>query len=810
MLCLHGDHACQFRDKLCSKSRHACDAVVDADAFPGFSATTDPVLKFFRAPEVAVALGLSDLDELRFADVTRVDDRIVVTYQHVSRLSDGNIVPVDHSRVQVEITQPAPRIVGVTSHLSSGLSLGPEPTLSTLQAIELGADAFAGSDVPVDLSLVSAQHARLTSVRVPASTDLGYADRYAWAMVFPRAPGLAGHRVVVDGETGEVLFFSKEGPLGVTPIAEIQPAFPIDPAADFFICVLSEGRGLDRFGIQRLFSTTAMPIKDFPGTRTFGTTSCPEIGRGIGQDEIVTFLLSPPDANGTQGMRLTNKVWSEDVFTNDFNVFADPSAVETQHWGEKAVTYAKKLGFDGRRTRAAKDDSPLAMRALMGPNAVVVPTAEWSAFSPDPNVPASTTLLQEGNGTMLFGIGSPGKSKSWSSPSVIAHEFFHSVLYDQWQLAKVAKLSPDYTTIAEGLAECFEMAFIHAYQGEIGFDQVPPSPFHLATGVFESVEDQEVGEPNLVQPRDSAEGQRLAWRGAVEEPETAHRKSTLISGACRLLIQGGHNLDPVYRDWAVTPGKDITHSLGWPVAGGPVDEEVAFERFEQLLFATVSGGRVTGASEIPDLIDAMAKHAGELAVSKKWPIPTSQAKDRVYRAFAVMGWGRGKEQEPNQPNDFAFVLDSSDAARNLIATGAHYSRPITGKACCGESKDKVQDFFVLDERVQGGTTISWSITKDPNSKIALGPMRVRIYLDKPCEFPDPTATSDSCSLQHQIAPMVNGQGLVKPDVGGESGQVVVPGNQRHIVFVGVSPANEPTPSSGGEYSLSVRLPGRTY
>ncbi len=745
-----------------------------------------------------------------------LEDRYVVTYRHVLRLADGQLVPVDNSKVVVEITRQGGKLRGITSHLSVSTAPGPEPTLDATEAIIFAAEHFEEMEVPIDLSLVSEQHARLTSVRVPVSNDLGYADRFAWAISFPAAPGFAGHEAVVDGENGNILYFSTEDPLGVIPIGLVQPAFPVDPFADFVLCGLTEGRGLDRFGKLRLFSTTAMPIKDFPGTRTFGTTSCTELGRGIGQDDIVTFLLSPPDAQGNQTIPLTNRIWSEDVFTNDFNIFADPSAVETQHWGEKVVAYAKKLGLGERRARAQRDDSPIPMRALMGPNAVCVPTAEWAAYVPDPIVASIQTSLQEANGTMLFGVGEPGKTASWTGPSVIAHEFFHSVVYDQWQVESTAVKSGDWKTIWEGLSECFEMVFINAHKDQMSFDQVEPDPFHLATGVFVSTEDQAVGEPNLVIPRDSALLERGGWRGDVESSRPKHVRATLISGACRLLVSGGHNADPIYKNWAVTPGKDIVHSLGWPAGGGPINQQVAFQRMEQLLIATVTRGKVTAASSIHELIEAMAQHASELALENKWNITTPGAAERVRRAFAVMGWGRGKEDEPNQPNDFSFVLDSSDAAKNLIGTGLHYSRPITGSVCCTSdpSKEKSQDFFVLNERVHGGSTIRWNLSLMPfkGSNTDPGPVRLRIYVDKPCAFPEATATSDSCSLKQQIYPQVNGQGLVKPDLGslGSQGQVVVPGNKRHIVYVGLSPANEPTLSPGGGYTLSVSLPDKVY
>lgn len=173
----------------------------------------------------------------------------------------------------------------------------------------------------------------------------------------------------------------------------------------------------------------------------------------------------------------------------------------------------------------------------------------------------SETSITASNGiTILAGANSVEGFRAWSDPGVMAHEFFHSVMYDHTGL--LGEGDPgDAPAIAEGLANCFEMLATHEFQSIMSHAPgVDISPFHLKQGIFEDDDAALLGEPSLEFPFQSALDSHQYWAGQRVADNDGHVNSTLITGVCKLLITGGfnpviggnpHNFQP--GDMAVTP-----------------------------------------------------------------------------------------------------------------------------------------------------------------------------------------------------------------------------------------------------------------
>jgi len=111
-----------------------------------------------------------------------------------------------------------------------------------------------------------------------------------------------------------------------------------------------------------------------------------------------------------------------------------------------------------------------------------------------------------------------------------------------------------------------------------------------------------------------------------------------------------------------------------------------------------------------------------------------------------------------------------------------------------------RDFFVLDELARGQDSISWSLAGPSD-------LEVRFYLGQPCEFQadiNGTQPKDDCSLQHQIAPVTDGDGHTPPGAVAPSVFQVdasAPG-AKYRVYVGLRRLSE---GAGGAYTLSVNI-----
>lgn len=784
LACTEPQHACVNREARCAEVLPACRPLRDGAACPGFTTASDPVLRLLRSPVVAALTGLQPGDEVRFAGVVESTSLAYVTYQHFVTIAPAGTpqrIPVMGSTLVIHTDVGGHGVLALTSHLAAGF-VAPEGSLvSESDAKAAAVEHLIGQGVEVAPD--GAQDVKLVAVRVEARESES-SDHLAYAMTFQPSEGVAGAAVLIDANDQRLLAGDLIAPLKFQVIPGPVKLVQV-PAIDKLItCWTDQGNGKDRFGSSREFSTSLLALGEppMPVNYTFGTASCGELDDSVGWRDVVTF------STGASGkLPQGSDVSAKDLFTSKTNSFTDSSAVEAQHWGEKAIRYLKTLGVKERKTVAVKDGALIPIRMLMAPNAPV-DNGEWSAPVLDlVNVAPYTTVLQEGNGQVLFGAGDGTKDGSWTGPSVIAHELFHSVVWDH--VTNGGKLSAtasdEYAAIFEGLSECFEMLFIHAHKSQMAFDQVPPDPFHLASDVFKLVGDQELGDPNLANPRESVFGGRRSWRGDWDGSGARHANATLLSGVCKLLVTGGHNPDPIYKTWAVTPGSAVTHALGWSTSGGLPDQELGYQRLERLLIETVVSGGLKPSADFHAVIDALAAKAEALNINQKWGMGFGKAGERIRRAFGAYGWGRGEEGEPNEVAN----MTSGDAeAKNVVGVGNKYSRTISGDVCCQE-----EDFLVLSEKVQGGATLSWTINK--------GKHRVRVFVDEPCSF----FAGGLCP--GLIFPLNSGE---EPPA--ESGSATLPSGIRRRVYFGVSPAIDPSSGApmGGDYKLTVTTPAKTY
>ena len=495
--------------------------------------------------------------------------------------------------------------------------------------------------------------------------------------------------VNVGASTGEVerVFPLSSHQVGIVKWSDFQnQQVTLDPPVLFDIsslvfCVAFDGHGTDPDGIERFFST----LYD-KASQKYYTTSCDEyLDRMILKGDVQSFAptLQQPLLSGY--LNDADNAWDAPGQT------ATSHAVATQFWGERVIRYFKRKGHANRNDAA---QTPIQFRAHIGTNYTLENYAAWGK---------GQTL----NGIINIHPAGPFKDNPAASlatcadPAWIAHEFGHSIVNEALG-QPLGDVTKEVASISEGLADCFAGLILSESVDDLGPQYQSAgkeqAPWKLTYGSFPDL----AGFPNLVNPKQTWFGQPLPytyWAGQQskaapftppdEEKEKSRYEvnSTLFGGVCKLMVTGGPN--PVLGNSVKETGGGSSSDA---LAPGLGNEALSAERVGELLVETF-----TNTKQYPQtfhtLIDVLAVGAGQLAQSR-WLLPKNATSEKVRRAFAEYGFGRGSEG--SDPHGHLQIIQKK--SENLIATGLTYYRPITGKICCSE-----EDFFVLNEEARRGT-----------------------------------------------------------------------------------------------------------
>jgi hypothetical protein len=640
------------------------------------------------------------------------------------------------ARVSVSFGTDAGTIRSVVSTFQPDLS-PPEVEVAAAEAVdtalaaaaELGTVPAVPADDPVPLVVLRKPAffggaRRATEVR-RANDRLAYAVR----LVTDDAVHRELVEVLIDAATGqprELIPLSSSGGFSVSlsPVPFISPV-PTDSLLEAVICGAWEGQGLDTDLVLRRFSTTFFPSEPAP----FAMVSCnePAYDRMVKARDIVTF-------NGTK------------PFVDDDDVWIGPDpllrhAVNTQYWGERALRFFKKNGYQSR------EGSGQPVRFVAWQRA----GAEKAEFTK-----ISTSFGLE-NGVIEVGVGGPHFETS-ADPMVLAHELAHSVWTD---VLPFPAAKTEENAIFEGLADCFAMAAMGDLTEEweqsplenpphVGYTDAAladRAPFSFWAGSY--VDDAHLatpGYPNLWDPKlswplgwPSPSFRFTRWSGLRSTFHDHEEDSTLVGAVCRMFVTGGHS--PVGGSArAVTAGAHFSDALAY--SGSGVDRRAGFARVTRLLLYTLLEAKHHPTS-FHDLIDILAANAQTLAASE-WGVGYLDYQERVKRAAGQYGFGRGLENE-SLGNTATKVNPLGDAAAaNLIAAGSNFSRPIAGTLCSGD-----EDFFVVNEEAGVGDLIDFAAS----SNTASVTLDVRLFRHKACAFDD-----KDCAKSYQLYPPVDSAG----------------------------------------------------
>jgi hypothetical protein len=673
--------------------------------------------------------------------------------QNYQPIGATEAVPVSSGVVTLNLTADGTRIASLSSYFIPNFA-APAPSVSLTDAI---GDALAAVDrdrFDVDAAstvapLIALRVRWLEGVPVPPSFVGGDHLYYRVTLYNSRAPEVSRVEVLVDASTGaagDVRFLSEDGS-GLSPFVPNATVALYPPAVDgsllnAFACQLFDGTGVDVNGQARSFSTSiglGGPLPLGAPFTPYSMVSCGEgASRGIFFRDVTTFGLSTfPGAT---------QVLADPFRDNDNNWTApvdDPKrhAVNSQFWGERILRYFHGLEYVTRKSVATRVRFWAAYNDLIVNNyAEDAGYLNWQNVTVDQNGQVIGADFV-GNGLILYG-GAGAVLRTAGDPGILAHEFAHSVAFDHILFGNVE--STEMEAIDEGLADTFSMLVLAANLPDLGFGYNSlgqDAPFHIAAGAYFDAANFEKGYPNLEDPVNSITPFDNAYHyWASTLTNARHPDSTLISGPLKLLVTGGKN--PTLTDKVVVPGDPDFPSLG--LSGGQVNRVVAYERLGELLMDAIRSGWVQANTTYADFIEALASRAGQLGLG--WGAGVN-FDEKVRRAFDAYGFGRIHEGEPN---DFAAIAQLGDqAAKNAIAVGGGYNRPISGAIC-----DNDEDFFVLNEKASGRVAsqganadeIQFSISGLDGSTYD-----VRVYQFEPCSFNE-SPTTGSCQHMRRIYP----------------------------------------------------------
>lgn len=557
--------------------------------------------------------------------------------------------------------------------------------------------------------------------------------------------------------------------------------------SSFIFCMAFDGSGTDPDGVERFFST----YYDKPSQKYY-TKSCGEYpDRMILKDDVQSFAPTLQIPTLSNYLNDADNAWDVPGQT------ATPHAVATQFWGERVIRYFKRKGH---ATRNDTKQTPIQFRAHIGTNYTLKNYAAWG--------PGQTP-----NG--IINIHPPGPFKdnpvaslaTCADPAWVAHEFGHSIVNEALG-QPLGDETQEVAAISEGLSDCFAGLILSESVGDLGPQYQSAgkeqAPWKLTYGSFRGSFPNTAGFPNLVNPKLTWFGQDLPYTywagqqtkalvfkqpGELKQTSDYEVNSTLFGGVCKLMVTGGPNpvLDDTKKE---TGGGDPDDAL----APGLGNELLSAERVGELLVETF-----TNTKQYPQtfhtLIDVLAAGAGQLAQSR-WLLPKNATSEKVRRAFAEYGFGRGSEG--TAPHGHLQITDKQTKSENLIATGLTYYRPITGKICCSE-----EDFFVVNEEARQGDSVEYTIS---GSK--LGTIEVRLYDDLPCAFKKEDTVIQYCARDHQFYPPVSAPNYDTPEtlVPPPHAEAAFPAKAgARPVYVGVRLKQPPLASGDVPYTLTVNI-----
>ncbi len=710
----------------CLWSRALCMPLSEGGAPPGFSADSDPLQNLARRPEVATALGLLTDDVLEYAGLTEMPGvGYTVRYRQKLDVGDARLI-VAGGDLLFQLTADGAHATEIDDRLKIRTGSVVPATISAGTADYAVSQFLARNGV--EDAVLFAPGNRFDTTPVVLVEDGIPRVVYNVVIRSARVPDLSQTVFFVDGTSGQVI--GQEQPPGehqvrdykYTLVPEYQIAgfaFVFNPAVLSIwpaVCVRTSGEGLDRFGVTQKFSTTVLPDPayllngGFVSYYEHYTSSCQEqTPGGLQAAQVMTFFGIPVPAKWPANplyayvdpntKQPTSALYATPVPSAVFTdpVFDSVLGVEGQHTGEVLVKYVRPLGYEYRQTKRALDGAPIPVRvhSNMGatPQSDDPPAGNaWSTSSVD-----MQGTFEEANGYLSFtyGDGVTTKTAGWSDPTTMAHEFFHTAIWDAVFArtgSDLAQSMKETSALEEGLADCFAMVYGYDHQEDLGKDVVAPF-YHLGNGIFMKASDANRGLPNLDDPHDSALHAFDDWWGASElntiismngNTEDPHLASSIVSAACRSLVTGWYGKAPCSAPSQRSDGSCIVGDQGLPAprdrsTGDALDvyrtnaladyalgctnphcpdEPLGMARLKDLLIGLVIKQQLTNTMTIggeKGLVAAMASVADSLGKSKWGPITGSYG-ERCPRCFRHARRGsrqrKGAEQrgEPGLPH----------------------------------------------------------------------------------------------------------------------------------------------------------------
>ncbi len=779
-----------------------------------FSERTNALVALVGSPRFRALIHARDgADELRLVHAEPTY-RAVTFQQYFFDDRDGTWAQVSGARVAIHLTSDGLGIQGITSFFQPDLGppaaeIGAQDAHRTALA---AAREWGAADPIVELEpdpIVVRRPAPLGGARPASEVRRGGDRKFFHARVGDRRVELAPvTQVLVDAETGGIghVRVLSSGAAALpnyhsSQLANFVPLLLPDTAAviNQLLCTFFDGQGLDLDGKLRTFSTTWYPahqVQDNP-SQPYAMVSCDEIAPGrsfIDPLDIITFASDP---------QLDTALVNARVFRDNDNDWTEPSshpkrhAVAAQFWGERVLGFFRTRGYWNRDHLVEFEPNKPAVavpaRVMTWYGAPATKFTEVSMYWLKDN-PTTHELLK---GNALIALGPPeGPFRTSVDLSSLGHEFAHSFTWDvayspgeTGQSQPLAGLNTESFSIDEGIADCLSMLMLADNMADLG----PrygltgnDAPFHLGADLYTNPDLGFKGNPNLDNPWDSDPGRYTYWSGQRKNFETetdADVNSTLVSGPCKLLITGGTQPQLSNTRTNVPQSAVALHE----------DRLVSYKRLSDLLFYTWLETKAAPTyGSYHDLIDILAANEKHLGAGES-------GAERVRRAFAQYGFGRGTEFEPNSVPQIN--TNAQSRSRNLLSVGKRHRRAIVGEVC-DNGNDKDEDVFLLNERVAPGDFISFPL-------IDTAAFDVRFWRENACGFDDKYCTYQRQVFPEPVVDVVPGTATSPDSVDtsftfpkGPGGAVNPGGNKWRPVYVGVRRKSGPCNQT---YALDVEI-----
>lgn len=483
----------------------------------------------------------------------------------------------------------------------------------------------------------------------------------------------------------------------------------------------------------------------------------------------------------------------------------EPSVVEAAFWGERVVQFFEALGSTYRTRRydadvdASTPDELLPLRAIAYlrnpdpmepevPKTLLLPVTRGFAAGQSISLHDPGGFFPTG---VADGVTIGLNLDATTDPSIVAHEFTHSVSFDALGFNE----TPSDLVVREGLSNSVAFAFNILHENLLPQAySAPGNHFPFAIGVSRissqhtaqrhGVYDLSVPEAGLVALSDWARNRLFGQVQPKLYTDDPHYYSGVIPLATVALVFG----DDVHTsERAVVPDISLRTSLA---SSSP---EEAGRRLAELVVGAMESGRPM--TTVPTVIASLVTEGRERAAS--WGYNAAEAEEKIRRAFDITGFGRSVEFEPNNATTMSAHGDS--ARRNLVGIfnrqvindtfdrtvyekESLYFPQMSGQINC----ESDEDIFLIDEQIQFDSSVV--VDFEASDKV-----EVRLYQYLPC----PMGQEMCCS---QLAPPTSAPNCVVPDIpGGQSspivttfentsGVIVPPGSSTeslHRLYVGI-------------------------